>query len=199
MTTSLATSENTPAILDRISADAPDRSQQLATRALRLRWALFDVDGILTDGALYYGPDGEQLKRFNSLDGHGLKMLQQAGIRIGLLSGRDSAALRLRARELGFDAVMLGIGTKLPAWMQFLQNQGITAEECAYMGDDVLDLQVLRRAGFASTVFEAPLSVRKHVDWIATRPAGNGAVRELCDDLIDARGQTEALLAEYLR
>lgn len=198
MTTPSDLIANAPAIQARTPADAPDRAQQLAARASRLRWALFDVDGILTDGALYYGPDGEQLKRFNSLDGHGLKMLQQAGIRIGLLSGRDSAALRLRARELGFDAVMLGIGTKLPAWVQFLNEQQISAEQCAYMGDDVLDLQVLRRAGFASTVFEAPASVRKHVDWVATRPAGHGAVRELCDDLIEARGQTDALLAEYL-
>ena len=136
---------------------------------------LFDVDGVLTDGKLWYGPAGEALKAFGALDGHGIKLLMQSGVAVALLSGRSSQAVALRALELG-----------------------IPQGETGFMGDELVDLPVLRRCGFACAPREAHELVRNQVQYVAKAPAGAGAAREICDLVMRAQGTLDAALARYL-
>ena len=149
---------------------------------------IFDVDGVLTDGRLWYGPKGEELKAFHSLDGHGVKLLQQGGIAAGILSGRSSPAVALRAAELGVAHVLQGIEDKRPAFAALLARLGLEPREAGYMGDDLPDLPVLAHCGFACAPQEAPEAVRSRVHYVTAAPAGRGAVREACELLLRARG-----------
>jgi len=167
-------------------------------RARRLRLMLFDVDGVLTDGRLWYGPQGEQLKVFHSLDGHGVKLLQQAGIAAGILSGRSSAAVALRAAELGVAHVLQGIEHKRPAFAALLARLGLEPRETGYMGDDLPDLPVLAHCGFACAPREACAEVLRGAHYVASAPAGGGAAREVCDFLLRSQGRMESVLARYL-
>ena len=160
---------------------------------------VFDVDGVLTDGTLLYGPAGEELKRFHAFDGHGIKMLAEAGVACALLSGRRSAAVAVRAAELGIGDVLLGIDDKLPAFQQLLRAKGFSPGDCGYMGDEVVDLPVLTRCGFACAPGEAPEAVRRRVHYVARRAAGHGAVREVCELVLRAQRKLEPALAKYLR
>lgn len=177
------------------SAPSPDAAAQ---RAAGVRLMGFDVDGVLTDGRLWVGPDGEMLKVFHSFDGHGVKMLRDAGVVLAIISGRSGEPVRRRAAELGFDHVMLGIHDKRQALEQLLAQTGIEPSAMGFIGDDVVDLPVLTRVGFAATVSEAPIEVRSRVHWIASQPAGGGAVRELCEFVLKAQGRWDAALAPYL-
>jgi 3-deoxy-D-manno-octulosonate 8-phosphate phosphatase (KDO 8-P phosphatase) len=167
-------------------------------RASRVRLMLFDVDGVLTDGKLWYGSSGEALKAFSALDGHGIKLLQQSGTIVGLLSGRNSQAVVARAAELGIAHVLQGIDDKLAAFDALAAKLGVPAAEAGFMGDELIDLPVLRRCGFASAPREAPDLVRSHVHYVAHAPAGGGAAREVCEFLMSAQGRLEAALARYL-
>ena len=167
-------------------------------RAKRIRLMLFDVDGVLTDGRLWYGASGEELKAFHVLDGHGLKMLAQAGVATGFLSGRKSAAVAARAAELGVADVLQGVEDKRAAFEALLAGRGVPAAEAGYMGDEVVDLPVLRRCGFACAPREAHELARAHAHYIAGAPAGAGAVREVCEFVLRARGALDAALARYL-
>lgn len=164
----------------------------LRDRARGLRLALFDVDGVLTDGRLWYGPQGETMKSFHILDGHGLKMLAAAGIATGLLSGRDSPATAARASELGLAHVMLGVSDKLARFQALAAQLGIPASACAFMGDDLPDLPVLRACGFAVAVANAVPEVKAAAHLVTGARGGEGAVREFCDLVLAARGDAGA-------
>jgi 3-deoxy-D-manno-octulosonate 8-phosphate phosphatase (KDO 8-P phosphatase) len=163
-------------------------------RAARVRWLLMDVDGVLTDGRLHYGPQGEALKVFDVRDGLGVKLLQAAGIGTALLTARRSEAVALRARELGIDRVMQGLADKAGGFASFLRETGAEALDCGYIGDDWPDLPVLRRVGLAAAVADARPQVRAAAHWVSSRPGGAGAVRELAEFILRAQGRFEAVL-----
>ncbi len=177
-----------------MQAESPDA----LARAKRVRLMLFDVDGVLTDGRLWYGPSGEALKAFSVLDGHGIKLLLQSGVAVALLSGRNSPAVTLRAGELGVTHVLQGIDDKLAAFESLAAQHGIAAAATGFMGDELPDLPVLRRCGFACAPREAHSLVLEHVQYVARAPAGAGAAREVCEFLMRAQGTLETALARYL-
>jgi 3-deoxy-D-manno-octulosonate 8-phosphate phosphatase (KDO 8-P phosphatase) len=168
-------------------------------RAARIRLMIFDIDGILTDGSLHYGPDGEVIKTFNVLDGHGIKLLQQAGVGVAIISARQSAIVAKRASDLGIQHVYQGVHDKLTAFEQLLQQTGIGAEQCGFIGDDVIDLPILLRVGFAVSVPNGHAEVRTRVHYVTQAGGGRGAAREICDFILRAQGRYEAALAPYLQ
>ena len=178
--------------------DSSERERDSRKRAKRVRLMFFDVDGVLTDGRLWYGPSGEALKSFCALDGHGMKMAMQAGITVALLSGRNSPAVAVRAAELGVAHVLQGVDDKLAAFGTLCGRLGMAAEEAGFMGDELVDLPVLRRCGFACAPPGAHALVRGHVHYVARAPAGTGAAREVCDFLMRSQGTLKAALARYL-
>jgi 3-deoxy-D-manno-octulosonate 8-phosphate phosphatase (KDO 8-P phosphatase) len=147
---------------------------------------IFDVDGVLTDGTLWYGPRGEELKAFSAHDGHGIKLLAAAGVAVALLSGRRSKAVTVRARELGIREVHQGVEDKLLVFNKLLKKHRLGVDAAGFMGDELVDLPVLERCGFACAPREAPEAVRSRVHYVTEAPAGRGAVRELCDLLVRA-------------
>ena len=155
---------------------------------------IFDVDGVLTDGTLLYGPQGEALKAFSAHDGHGLKMLADSGVACALLSGRRSAAVAKRAAELGIEHVLQGIEDKLASAKQL----GFALDQIGFMGDELVDLPVLTRCGFACAPREAPDAVRRRVHYVANAPAGRGAAREVCELILRAQDSYERALGKYL-
>ena len=159
---------------------------------------IFDVDGVLTDGTLLYGPQGEELKAFSAHDGHGLKMLAESGVACALLSGRRSAAVTKRAAELGIQHVLQGIDDKLPALEELLRTERLGLENAGFMGDELVDLPVLTRCQFACAPREAPEAVRSRVHYVASAPAGRGAVREVCELVMRAQDKYERALGKYL-
>ena len=159
----------------------------IGDRARAVRLAVFDVDGVLTDGTLYIGPSGEALKAFNILDGHGVKMLQSAGVATAILSGRESEAVRRRAAELGIATVVEGAGDKLAAFEKMITGLGLDALACAYVGDDLPDLPVMQRCGFAVAVANAVDAVKSAAHYVTRASGGRGAVREFCDLVLAAR------------
>ena len=171
--------------------------QDIHDRAKRIQVAAFDVDGVLTDGTLYYTDSGEEMKAFNVQDGHGLKMLKDSGVALAIISSRSSRALEARARNLGIELLFQGAADKLAAFEALLARCGIAAEACAYAGDDLVDLPVLKRCGLAVAVPDAPAIVRRHAHYVTRAPGGRGAVREMSELILHARGALAARLAEY--
>jgi 3-deoxy-D-manno-octulosonate 8-phosphate phosphatase (KDO 8-P phosphatase) len=167
-------------------------------RARAVRLMIFDVDGVLTDGTLLYGAQGEELKAFSAHDGHGIKMLAASGVDCALLSGRRSAAVAARAAELGIETVFQGVEDKLGIFQQLIARQRLTVQQTGYMGDELVDLPVLTRCGFACAPHEAPESVRTRVHYVAAAAAGRGAVREVCELVMRAQSTFEQALAKYL-
>ncbi len=167
-------------------------------RAKQVRLAAFDVDGVLTDGALYYTDAGEEFKAFNVQDGQGLKMLQESGVTIAIITSRSSKLVANRARNLGIEHLYQGVEDKLDAMNALLQRLGLSLDEAGYMGDDVIDLPLLRRCGFAASVPEAPALVRQHAHYVTRAGGGHGAVREFCEYVLHAQGTLDAALARYL-
>ncbi|HVK93442.1 MAG TPA: HAD family hydrolase [Noviherbaspirillum sp.] len=168
------------------------------TRAARVRLMIFDVDGILTDGSLHYGPDGEHIKTFNVLDGHGIKLLQQFGVATAIISARQSPIVARRASDLGIQHVYQGVHDKRTAFEQLLAHTGIAADACGFIGDDVIDLPILRQVVFAASVPSGHPEVQSRVHYVTRASGGRGAARELCDFLLRAQGNYEAALAPYL-
>jgi len=166
-----------------------------AERAARVRIAVFDVDGVLTDGRLVFDASGETLKVFDVRDGHGIRLLQQAGIRCALLSGRRSDAVAARARELGIVHALQGIGDKRAALDGLLATVGLGESQCAFVGDDWPDLPVLGRVGFAASVADADQAVRGSVHWVSAASGGRGAVRQFAEFVLRSQGRYEAMLA----
>jgi 3-deoxy-D-manno-octulosonate 8-phosphate phosphatase (KDO 8-P phosphatase) len=164
-------------------------------RAQRVRLAIFDVDGVLTDARLYYGAQGEVLKAFNTLDGHGIKLLASVGIASAIITGRRSDIVASRAKELGIAHLYQGAHDKTAAFAQLLEVTGLAAGDCAYMGDDWPDLAVMTRVGFAAAPANAHPEVIARAHWVAEAQGGQGAVREVCDTLLRAQHHYDALLA----
>lgn len=171
----------------------------LHQRARAVRLLVLDVDGVLTDGRLYYGGDEIELKAFHIQDGLGLKMLRESGVEVAIITGRTSPAVERRAQNLGVPYVYQGVGDKLAVFEQLLERVGLSASATAGMGDDLPDLPVLRRCGLAVTVPEAPALIRSHAHYVTSLPGGTGAVREVCELLMQAQGTLEGRLQEYLR
>lgn len=163
----------------------------------KIKLLLLDVDGVLTDGRIIYDNQGNELKAFDVKDGHGLKMLQRAGIKVGIITGRSSEVVSRRAKELGIEILYQGALRKLEPYQKILSEQGLTDEQVAYVGDDVVDLPILRRVGFSATVADAVADVPPFVDFVASRCGGRGAVREICDLLLRASGRWDELTKRY--
>ncbi len=171
----------------------------LTSRAKLIRLVAFDVDGVMTDGGLYFSDSGEEFKRFNSLDGQGLKMLRASGVEVALITGRTSRCVAARAQNLGIEHVFQGVEHKLDAMVDLLNKLKLSRDAAAYMGDDVVDLTVMRHVGLAISVPESPLLVRKHSHYVTQRGGGHGAVREACELIMSAQGTLDAQLAPYLQ
>lgn len=172
--------------------------EELARRAAALEWLLLDVDGVLTDGRLVYGPEGEQLKVFHVRDGLGLVLLRRAGLKVGILSGRRGAPLAVRAAELELDALISERSDKNAAFGELLALHGTTAERVAYVGDDLLDLPVLSRCGLSFAPADAVPEVRDRVHCVLASPGGAGAAREVAELILKARGVWDRLVAGWL-
>lgn len=173
-------------------------SQVVDALAVDLQWLLFDVDGVLTDGRLFYGPGGEEGKSFDVRDGFGLKLAQRDGLKVGFLSGRESPALASRAKEMEVDALVMNRLDKATAFREILAAHSTTAARVAYMGDDILDLPVLLTCGLSFAPADAAADVRSRVHHVLTQPGGRGAAREMVEIILRARGSWDRLLAEYL-
>lgn len=171
----------------------------LTERIKPLRLVAFDVDGVLTDGGLYLSDSGEEFKRFNSQDGHGLKMLKNSGIELAIITGRTSKCVELRAKNLGITRLYQGVEDKLAAMQSLLADMKLAPGQAAFMGDDVVDLPVMTRVGLALSVPAAPQMVRDRAHYISQREAGHGAVREVCEMIMGAQGTLDAQLAPYLK
>jgi 3-deoxy-D-manno-octulosonate 8-phosphate phosphatase (KDO 8-P phosphatase) len=170
---------------------------ELRRRASEIEWLLLDVDGVLTDGGLLYGPLGQVHLRFDVRDGLAVKIAQRAGIRVGALSGRRSRALDRRARELGFDELISGSRDKSADFNRFLERQGTQPRRVAFIGDDLPDIVVLGRCGLSFAPADAAAEVRAIVHTTLTRRGGTGCVREAVEILLRARGVWEDLLAAF--
>ena len=167
-------------------------------KAQKIQMLLLDVDGVLTDGTFERQGDDE-VKRFHSRDGIGLVLARKAGLKLGLISGRESKAVMYRAKELKMDFVRLGEGDKLSALQQALEQEGLSEEQIAFMGDDLPDLPLLSRVGLSAAVADAHPEVRTRVHYVTRARGGFGAVRELVDQILAAKGILPNLLQEYLR
>ena len=170
----------------------------LLQAAQGIRAVFFDVDGILTRGELLYTEAGETIKQFHTLDGHGLKLLQQAGIMPCIITGRDSAALRARLAALGITHAAYSISDKAAAAASMLHTLGLDWQHSAAMGDDWPDLPLFTRCAFAASVPNAHAEVQARADYVTQAAGGTGAVREICDLLLHANGSYAALLQSYL-
>lgn len=167
-------------------------------KAARLMLMGFDVDGVLTDGSLYYSSQGDELKAFSSLDGHGMKMLAGAGIKLAIITGRVSRAVELRAQNLGIELLLQGIEDKRSAMASLLASLGLGFEQAGYMGDDVVDLPLMRACGFSATVADGHPLLHRHADLVAGKGGGKGAVREVCEFILSAQGKLGAAMEIYL-
>lgn len=171
----------------------------LIARAQKIKLIAFDVDGVMTDGTLFLADDGQEFKGFNSLDGHGLKMLRGSGVQLAIITGRSSRVVEHRARNLGIEIIHQGAHDKLAVYESLCRDLTLAYDTTAYMGDDVVDLPVMRRCGLAISVPAAPELVKAHSHLVTTRQAGHGAVREACEFLMRAQGTLDAALAPYLK
>lgn len=170
----------------------------LLDRAKNIRLAIFDVDGVLTDGRLYFMPDGTEFKSFNTLDGHGIKMLIASGVETAIISGRKSPLVELRAANLGITHLIQGREDKLVALDELRERVPVTLEQIAFLGDDLPDLPVMRRVGLGMAVATADSFVRQHAHGVTDKAGGAGAAREFCEFIMRAQGTLDSAQAEYL-
>jgi 3-deoxy-D-manno-octulosonate 8-phosphate phosphatase (KDO 8-P phosphatase) len=168
-------------------------------KATRLRMLLFDVDGVLTDGVVVMHEDGSESKGFHIRDGAAMVWAQRAGLTVGMLSARSSGATSQRAAQLAIRLVVQGVPSKLAAYERILRDSGLQDDEVAYMGDDLLDLPVLARAGVSAAPADAAVEVRQQVDWVAAVPGGRGAVREFVEFVLRAQQRWDGVLRQYTR
>lgn len=173
------------------------RRVDLDARARRVRLLSCDVDGVLTDGKIYYAADGSQLKAFSTLDGFGLKMLQESGVAVAWISGSRAPAVSRRAEDLAVMHVVLGAEDKFAAWQRLREELGIDARNCAHIGDDMPDLPVIGRCGLGATVPHAPAALQRAAHYVTRADGGSGAVRELCELIMAAQGSLGPTLKGY--
>ena len=172
--------------------------QDILERAAKIRLVIFDVDGVLTDGSLYLGDDGQEYKAFNSRDGHGMVTLQETGVRLAVITGRSSEVVRIRMESLGVTHVFQGRRDKVPAYEELKDAVELTDDQIAYVGDDVVDLPVMRRVGLAIAVADAHRLVRQHAHWSTGMGGGRGAAREVCELIMEAQGTLSLITTRYL-
>ena len=172
--------------------------KDILERAARVRLVIFDVDGVLTDGSLYLADDGREYKAFNSKDGHGMVSLQETGVAIAVITGRSSQLVRIRMEGLGVAHVYQGRRDKLPAYEELKTLLGIDDEAVAYVGDDVVDLPVMRRVGLAVAVADAHPFVTRHAHWTTRAGGGRGAAREVCELVMEAQGTLARITTDLL-
>lgn len=173
-------------------------SNTLHQKAQAIKLVAFDVDGIMTDGRLYFTSLGDEIKAFNVKDGLGLNLLRKTGVEVAIITGRTSELVNRRARDLKIDKLIQGREDKKIALQELIQQEGLTLDQVAYMGDDLPDLGAIRLAGLGVTVADALPIVRQHADFITSSNGGDGAVREFCDWLMQAQGNLDAILEPYL-
>lgn len=172
--------------------------QNVTARAQGIKIAVFDVDGVMTDGTLFLSDAGEEIKAYNVLDGHGLKMLKQSGVELAIITSRSSRGVERRAENLGITHLYQGSQDKLTTFNSLLDALQLSAAEACYMGDDLLDVAVLRRVGLAVTVPDAPAFVKQQVHYVTQACGGHGAVRECCELIMSHQGTLQALQESYL-
>lgn len=172
--------------------------QAITEQARKIKLLIMDVDGVLTDGRLYYNAHGEETKSFFTQDGLGLKLLQSTGVQLAIISGRNDQCVAHRAKALGIDHYYAGVHDKKVALNDLLSLTGITLEESAFIGDDLIDLPILSRVGLAVVVPEAPPLVRQYAHYVTGHSGGRGAVRELTELIMQAQGTFDELVARYL-
>ena len=164
----------------------------------RLKLLILDVDGVLTDGRLYFDNLGQEYKCFHARDGHGLKLLRQTGVEVAVISGRSSNSVSLRMQNLGIRHVYQGHENKRAAFREILENLQLSAEQTAHVGDDLLDLPIMTQVGFSIAVQDANFAVKPHAHWCTQLPGGQGAVREVCDLIMQVQGHFHSVLQDYL-
>lgn len=174
-------------------------SPELQARAAKIKLLILDVDGVLTDGRIFIRDNGEEIKLFHTLDGHGLKMLQASGVQTAIITGRDAPSVGIRVKQLGINYYFKGISDKRAAYEELRAQVGVEEAECAFVGDDVVDLPVMVRCGLPVAVPDAHWFTLQHAAYIAKRPGGAGAVREVCDLIMQAQGTLGAALNEYIK
>jgi len=169
-----------------------------AELAKSVKAIIFDVDGVLTDGGLYRSDDGQEIKRFHAADGLGIRMLGDAGVKIAVITGRESNVVRHRCKELQIEHLVQGAKDKLPAFEKLCSETGLAPTDFAYMGDDIIDLPVMRRVKLALTVPNANAEVSEIAHWTSSKPGGNGAAREACELLLKSKNLYESAIARYM-
>ena len=174
-------------------------SIEAVEKAKNLKLLILDVDGVLTDGKLFFDNEGNEYKSFHARDGHGIKLLRQTGIEVAVISGRKSNSVALRMKNLGIEHVYQGYEDKRAAFNEIIAKIGITPEQAAHVGDDLLDLPIMTRVGLAIAVADANFAVKQRADWCTTLPGGHGAVREVCDLIMRAQGHFDDVVNAYLK
>ncbi|MBT4838680.1 MAG: 3-deoxy-manno-octulosonate-8-phosphatase KdsC [Methylococcales bacterium] len=172
--------------------------KKIMEKASKIKMIIFDVDGVLTSGELFIGDDGQEYKAFNSLDGHGMKMLQNSGVEIAIITGRTSNVVKTRMKSLGITHLYEGQHDKRLGYKDLKEKVNLTDEEIAYVGDDVVDLPVMKYVGLSVAVNSAHPFVIKHADITVSKDGGRGAAREICELIMDAQGNLEKELISYL-
>jgi 3-deoxy-D-manno-octulosonate 8-phosphate phosphatase (KDO 8-P phosphatase) len=167
--------------------------------ARQVRLLIVDIDGVLTDGGLQFDNRGEEYKTFNSLDGHGIRMMLENGIEVAVITGRKSEIVEHRMRDLGVRQIYQGYRDKLPAFEKLLQDSGLAPDQVAYIGDDLPDLPIMQRVGFAVAVQNAHSFVKQNCDWITDTPGGKGAVREATDFILKSQSLLATIHNSYLQ
>lgn len=175
-----------------------DANQNISDRARKIKLLILDCDGVLTDGRIIMLPDGDETKAFDVKDGHAMVMAQRAGLRIAIISGRKSSIVRARAKELGVAHLHEMAWTKIEPFEKVLAEEGLEDEEICYVGDDVVDIPLLRRAGLAVAVADAVQETKQYSHLVTSRPGGRGAVRELIELILKAQGKWDDAMARYI-
>ncbi|MDR2508100.1 MAG: HAD family hydrolase [Candidatus Accumulibacter sp.] len=175
-----------------------DALEDARARAARIKLMAFDVDGVLSDGSLYYTDEGVEIKAFNSVDGLGINLLQKAGIELAIITGRNAPCVEKRAKHLHIGHLYQGVEDKLAALRDILRKSGLLAEEAGYMGDDIIDLRVMAACGFSAAPADSRDLIKRRARWVSRYPGGRGAVREVCEFILEAQGRLNSILAAYL-
>ncbi|MCK5190004.1 MAG: 3-deoxy-manno-octulosonate-8-phosphatase KdsC [Methylococcales bacterium] len=173
--------------------------QDITEKAKKLKLLILDVDGVLTDGRLFFDDNGKEYKCFHARDGHGIKLLRQTGVEVAVISGRKSNSVAIRMKNLGIEYVYQGHENKIAAFYEIIKSLSIEPEQAAHVGDDLLDLPIMTRVGLSIAVKDANDSVKEYADWCTTTPGGMGAVREVCDFIMQSQGTFESVLKSYLQ
>ena len=173
--------------------------REITEKAKKLKLLILDVDGVLTDGRLFFDDKGKEYKCFHARDGHGIKLLRQTGVEVAVISGRKSNSVALRMKTLGVEYVYQGHENKIAAFNEIIQSLSIQPEQVAHVGDDLLDLPIMKRVGLSIAVNDANDPVKEYADWCTKTPGGQGAVREICDFIMRSQGTFDGILKGYMQ